>query len=162
MINPNALLSEQAKFVTGLAPVAPGAAPAYVTMKGSNKCCILILVANGAAPAGSAIALKQATAIAGTGVKPLPFTNVRANLDTGASDALVDTPVVSNTFTTGGTAAKNLMYEITVDEASLDTANGFDCIRADAGAGTNVTVSILYILYPAKFGKSVPPTAVID
>jgi hypothetical protein len=162
-MNPNVLLSEQAKLVTGLAPIVPaGSTPAYVTMKNYPKCTVVILVANGTTVTGSAIAMKQATAVAGSGVKALPFTNVRANLDCAASDALVDTAVVSNTFTTATTNSKNLMYEITVDQSALDMANNFDCIRADTGNATNATVSVLYILWPAEYGKSTPTSAVID
>lgn len=163
MMNPNVLLSEQAKMVNGLFAIVPsGSTPAYVSMKGYNKCTVLLKVSNGTTVTGSAIALKQASAIAGTGVKALAFTTARRNIDLAAADALADFAVASNTFTTDSTNSKLLMYEITIDESTLDNANSFDCIRADTGNSTNATVDVTYILWPAKFGKSTPLTAVAD
>lgn len=169
MIDSNGLLSEQVKLVMGLAPIVPsGSTPAYVSLKTVEKCTVLILVTNGTTVTGSAIALKQAQAVAGTGVKALPFTAARRNIDTAASDTLVDFAVASNTFTTDSTNSKFLMYEITIDPTGgpagtvMDLANGFDCIRADTGNATNATVCVVYVLWPARYGKGTPPSAVVD
>ena len=163
MLDPNGLLSEQLKFVNGLTPTSnpAGVTPQRVSLKGYNKATILINVTNAGAPVGSAIALKQSTNIAGAGEKALAFTKVRQNLDCATSDTLVDAAVTNNTFTTDGTASKNLQYEITVDESMLDINGGFDCLRADVGNATAV-ISVQYMLWPAKYGKTTPPSAIVD
>ncbi len=163
MMNPNVKLSEQAKLVLGLAPIAPSSStPDYVCMKGYPVVSIIILVHNTTTVTGSAITVKQATAVANTGEKALSFTTMRGNIDCTATDTLVDTAVVSNTFTTDATNSKDLMYEITIHETDLDIANNFDCIRAGTGTSVNATVSVLYVCYPAKYGKTSPPSAILD
>src|SRR5262252_4140163 len=124
MMGPNAFLSEIGKPVMGLAPIAPSSStPAYISMKGYNKCTVIILALNGTTVTGSAIAMKQATAVAGTGVKALAFSTARRNIDCAAADGLADFAVSSNTFTMDATNSKQLMYEITIDESMLDLAN---------------------------------------
>lgn len=164
MMNPNVLLHEQAKIVVGLAPVVPSsAAPQYVSMKGYPVLTIIVMGANGASGiTGSAIALNQATAIAGTSAKALAFSTVYQNTNTGANDTLTSAAVTNNTFTVDNTASKNNYYEITVHEQDLDNANSFDCVQATAGNAVNQTISILYILWPAKYGKGTPPSAILD
>lgn len=163
MITSNGLLVEQAKLVTGLAPITPSTStPDYVCLKGYSRCTIVIMIDNGATVTGTAIALKQATAVANTGEKALAFSTVYANVDTGAADALTATAVTSNTFTSNTTDNKNLMYVIEVNEDDLDVAGGFDCIRADTGNAVNAVTSVLYILWPAKYAKATPPSAIID
>lgn len=162
-MNPNALMVEQAKMVTGLAPITPSSStPDYVSLKGYGKMTAVILVDNATTVTGSAITLKQATAVAGTGEKALAFTSVHANTDTAAGDALTATTVSSNTFTTDSTNAKNLMYVVEIEETDLDIDNGFDCVRVGTGDATNAVVSVLYILWPAKYGKGTPQTAITD
>lgn len=163
MMNPNALLLEQAKIVTGLAPIAPSSStPDYVSLKAHPKCTVVLMVDNGATVTGSAITLKQATAVAGTSEKALAFDKVWANTDTGAGDTLTETTVSSNTFTTDNTDNKNLLYIMEVDAADLDVAGGFDCIRAGTGNSTNAVCSVLYILWPSSFAKGSIATAVTD
>ncbi len=163
MMNANVKLSEQAKLVAGLAPVAPSTStPRYISMKDYPVVSIIILVHNTTTVTGSAITVKQATNVANSGEKALSFTTMRANVDISATDTLVDTAVVSNTFTTAATNSKDLMYEITIHETDLDITNSFDCIRAGTGDSVNATVSVLYVCYPAKYGKSSPPSAILD
>lgn len=164
MFNPNGLLVEQAKVVVGLPPRTPSSStPDYVSLKGYNRCTVLIAVDNGTAPVGSAITLKQATAVAGTGEKALAFTKQWQNIDIDAADALTETAVTNNTFTTDNTADKNLLYVLEINETDLDVANDFDCIRAGAGNATNAVVSVVYILWPAKYAGATPqPSAILD
>lgn len=149
--------------ITGLAPVVPSSSvPDYVSMKGHSKLGIVITVKNATTVTGSAITLKQATAVANTGEKALAFDTVYVNTDTAASDTLVETAVTSNTFTTNNTNSKDLLYVITVDAASLDLANNYDCVRVGTGDATAATVSVMYFLYPPKYGKNIPVTAITD
>lgn len=164
MLNANALLVEQTKPVTGLAPITPSTStPDYVSLKGYPRCTVFILADNAASVTGSAITLKQATAVAGTGEKELAFTRMWANIDTGATDTQVETAVTNNTFTTDVTNNKNLLYVLEVKQDDLDVAGGFDCIRAGTGNAVNTVVSVLYLLWPAKYGGATPvPSAILD
>lgn len=151
-INLNAMLSEQVKFVTGLDSVVPSTStPDYVSLKNFERIAIIILVKNATTVTGSAITVKQATAVAGTSEKAVSFSKAYRNIDTAAADVLAEFAVTSDTFTTNSTNSKNLMYIIEVQTSDLDVANGFDCIRAGTGDATAATVTVLYALYGAKF-----------
>jgi hypothetical protein len=144
----NIPLIDQGKFVIGLDPAVPSTStPDYVSLKNANRVTVLILVKNATTVTGSAITLKQATAVAGTGEKALAFDTVYVNTDTAAGDTLTKTAVTSNTFTTNATNSKNLMYQIEVKASDLDVTNGFDCIRAGTGDATAATVTVLYFLH---------------
>lgn len=163
MISANAQLNEQCKIVVGLAPVAPSTSvPRYVSLKGYDRCTILVSVKNGSTVTGSAITVKQASAVANTGEKALAFTTAKRNLDPANTDTLSNFTVSSNTFTTDSTNSLQGLYVINVQETDLDIANSFDCIRLGTGDSTNATVSAIYILYPAKFGGATPMTAITD
>lgn len=163
MISPNAELHEMVKMVTGLAPITPSTStPDYVSMKHYGRLSVVLLVDNGTTVTGSAITLKQATAVAGTGEKALAFTQAFRNIDTDAADALAAFAVTSDTFTTDATNAKNLMYVIEVDESDLDSDNGFDVVRVGTGDGTNMVLAALYILHPPRYGGASMPSAITD
>lgn len=156
-------LVESTKIVAGLCPITPSTStPDYVSMKDYRHFTAIIQVDNATTVTGSAITLKQATAVAGTSEKALAFTKVWANTDIDASDALVETVVTSNTFTTDATNNKNLMYVIEVDASELDMANGFDCIRVGTGNATAAVVSVTYILSQPRYKGTTPPTAIVD
>ena len=131
----------------------------YVSMKGYQRCQIIISIADGTTVTGSTITLKQATAVAGTGEKALAFTRMLANTDYAASKTMVETAVTSNTFTTQTTNSKDSLYIIDVDASDLDVANGFDCLRVD-GTGHAATASrgvvVLYNLYGARYSGASP------
>jgi len=159
----NSNLAERYKFVSGLAPITPSTStPDYVSMKNYSHLTVVILCDNATTVTGSAITMKQATAVAGTSEKALAFTTMRANEDTGATDTLVVTAVTSNTFTTDATDAKNLMYVIEIDDSQLDNANSFDCVRVGTGDTTAQIVAVTYILSGASYGGVTPPTAITD
>jgi len=126
----------------------------YVSLKNYQRLRILISIADGTTVTGSTITLKQATAVAGTGEKPLAFTRMLANVDYAASKVMTETAVTSNTFTTQTTNSKDSFYIIDVDPSTLDVANNFDCIRVD-GTGHAATASrgcaVIYELYGARY-----------
>lgn len=152
----NALLSEQVKFVEGLLGVVPSSStPDYVSLKNYERIAVIILQKNATTVTGSAITLKQATAVAGTSEKALSFTKAYRNVDTGAGDVLSEFTVSSDTFTTQAVDSKNAMYVIEVKAEDLDVNNGFDCIRAGTGNATAATITVLYALFGAKFPTTV-------
>lgn len=134
----------------------------YVSLKGFQRCTILLAVDNATTVTGGAITLKQATAVAGTNEKALAFDTMYVNTDTAASDTLVETAVTSNTFTTDTTDNKNLLYVIEVDAADLDVANGFDCIRVDSLLMANAVGAVMYLLHDCRHGSPLAISAITD
>lgn len=145
--------------ITGLAPVTPSSStPDYVSLKGYDRMAAIIIVDNGGTVTGSAITLLQAQDVAATGAKALAFDTVYANVDTGAASTLTETAVSSNTFTTDTTDNKNLLYVIDIPVSSLDVENGFDCVRVGTANAANTVVSVIYVLYSAKYsGQAIDP-----
>lgn len=156
-MNVNARLDEQVQTVVaaaGLLLTSTLGDTTYVSMKNFARARITIVIADGTTVTGSAITLKQATAIAGTSEKALAFTRMLANTDYAASKTMVETAVTSNTFTTQTMNSKDSVYIIDVDASDLDIANGFDCFRVDC-TGHAATASrgcaVIYDLYGAKY-----------
>lgn len=145
-------LVHKGKFVVGLAPITPSTStPDYVSLKEYSHLTAIIVCDNATTVTGSAITLKQATDVAGTGEKALAFSKMWANADVGASDTLVETAVSSDTFTTQAVNNKNALYVIEVDAASLDVDNGFDCVRVGTGDATATVLSVVYFLSGARY-----------
>jgi hypothetical protein len=134
----------------------------YVSMKGFDRCSIIISVDNGNTVTGGAVTLLQATTVAGGSEKALAFDTVYRNIDTGASDTLVAAAVTSNTFTTDTTNAKNLLYVIEVQASQLDVDNGFDCLRIDVASMANAVGDVIYILHPARYAPPLAISAITD
>lgn len=156
-------LIDNAKIVVGLAPVVPSSStPDYVTMSLHNHFTAIISVKNATTVTGSAITLKQATSAAGGSEKALSFTKMWADTDVGAGDTLTETTVSSDTFTTGSTNSKDLLYIIEVNAETLDTANGFNWIRVGTGNATAATVSVVYVLSGSRYvgNFATMPTAI--
>ena len=131
----------------------------YVSVKNYRRVQIIIVIADGTTVTGTAVTLKQATAVAGTGEKALAFTRMLANVDYAASKVMVETAVVASTFTTQSVNSKDSVYIIDVDTDTLDAAGGFDCLRVDA-TGHAATASrgcvVLYNLYGARYSGASP------
>ena len=153
------------KFVTGIPPgilattVGDGD---YVSMRDYTNLTIVLTVDNATTVTGTAVTLKQASDVAGTGEKALAFSKVWANIDTGASDTLVETAVTSDTFTTDTTNAKNLKYVIEVFETDLDVAGGFNCVRIDCLSMVAALGNVEYILSGARNKPAIANSAITD
>lgn len=161
----NATLPEIANIVAAFPPAVPSsAAPLWASMKNADRATIVIQVENGVSGVtGTAVALQQATALAGTNAKSLAFSSVYQNLDTqntsNPGDALALTAVNSNTFTTANTASKGLLYVIEVKATDLDVANSFNHIQVTLGNAVNATTCATYIIRDIRYQQSGPPTA---
>lgn len=158
-ISMNARMDEQAYFVQGTSMVAltgAGGDASYVSLKGYRKATVIVDILNGTTVTGTAVTLKQATAVAGTGEKALAYTRMLANIDVGASQTMVETAVSSSTFTSDTTNSKRLRYIIEVDSEALDTAGGFDCFRVDGAGAVNSTGLVSYILWGARHSGASP------
>ncbi len=162
MFSANAKLPEQCKIVQGLGPITPSSStPDYVSLKNYARMSVIISVDNSTVT-GSAITLKQASAVAGTGEKALGFAKYYANTDTAAGDTLTLTTATSNTFTTDTTNAKNLLYVIDIEASDLDVDGGFDCVRAGTANAANTVLDVVYVLYPPRYSSPAGVAAITD
>jgi hypothetical protein len=165
-MNPlTSLAVERMKFVTGCAPAALASTAGdgdRVSMKNFGRLTIVVSILNGSTVTGTAITLIQATAVSGGSTKALPFSKMWANIDTGATDTLVETAVVSDTFTTDTTNAKSLMYVIEVKAEDLDADGGYDCVAFDGALAANSVGSVLYILSAPRYTDDQPPAAITN
>lgn len=158
-------LVDKLKFVTGIAPgvlattVGDGD---YVSMKDYTNLTIVLTIDNATTVTGTAVTLKQATLVDGTGEKALAFDKVWANIDTGAADTLVETAVTSDTFTSDTTNAKNLKYVMEINETDLDVANEFDCVRIDCLLMANAVGNVEYILSGSRNNPAIANSAITD
>lgn len=139
---------DKLKYVNALHGVTPSSSsPKWVSMKGYNHITAIVTFKNtSTGVTGSAIGLAQATAVAGTSTKVLPFSTMFACIDDSSSVALTQTAVVSNTFTTDATGSKTGFYIIEFDAVESDINNGFDCIQVTTGNAVNATIEVNYIL----------------
>ena len=130
----------------------------YVSMKSYKKLQILICIADGTTVTGGAVTLKQAKDVAATDEQPLAFTRSLQNRDWAAGKVMTETAVTANTFTTvNGTHSKIQLYILDVDSSTLDTEDGYDCVRVDvtAHASTNPLGSIvIYNLYNPRYSDA--------
>ena len=163
MAMPQGLLVENAKIVMGLPPILPvSASTDWVSMKNYDRCTVIILADNATTVTGSAITMDQATDVSGTGTETLGFTKMWANIDTGATDTLVETTVTSDTFTTDTTNDKNLMYVIEVKAEDLDFGAAYDCFQVDLATAVASIMSVCYVMWNSRYAKATPPSAIID
>lgn len=157
-------LVDRNKFVHAFPPAVPAsAAPTLVNLSAYDHLTIILSILNATTVTGSAITVKQSLDNVGTGSKPVPFIKMWANVDTVASDSLVETAVVANTFTTGAVNSKAMNYIIEINASDLDINNNFNWITVGIGNGTATTIAATYILGGARFGGnvSVLPTAIV-
>lgn len=134
----------------------------YVSMKGFARATVIISVDNATTVTGGAITLIQAKEVAGSTTKALSFSKMYANTDVGASNTLVETAVVSNTFTTSTTDNKNLLYVIEITADMLDGDGGYDCFRVDSASMANAVGSIVCILHGARYAAPLAFAAITD
>lgn len=158
-ISINGRLDEQVSLVQATAIGALTGATgdaSYVSLKGYRKCMVVVDVTNATTVTGGTVTLKQATAVAGTGEKALAFTRMLSNIDVAASQALAETSVANNTFTTDTTNSKRLRYVIDVDAEQLDSANNFDAFRVDVAGMANASAQVSYVMYGARYSGANP------
>ena len=157
-------LPDELLVIWGASPVSPSiTTPDYISLKDVDAVEVVIIGLNGTTVTGSAVTLLQATAVAGTSEKALAFSNYYATADAGATDTLVKTTASSNTFTTTTTNSKAFVYRIPVDPKTLDSANGFDCLRAGVANAANTTITVAYLIRPKYAGPANNhPTVITD
>ena len=153
---------DKGKVVTGVAPAALTADSVYVSLKNYAKCTVIIAIDNATTVTGTVIDLNQATTVAAGSTKALAFTKMWANIDTAASDTLVETAVTANTFTSSTVNAKNLLYIIEIDATDLDLDNDFDCISVGCASAVNSIGCVLFYLHGSRYEPSIAQSAITD
>ena len=152
---------EQCKIVEAITPQAGAALTGdYVSLKNAHRAFVLVHI-NQAAANTVAITIEQASAVALTGSKAITVAvPIWANLDCAASDALVRrTDAVAYT-TDAGTKHKLVVFEI--DPATLDTANGFDCITVKTGASNAANITSAVYVLDSRYPSASPPSVIVD
>jgi len=151
-------------FEVALAPIVPSSStPIYISLKRVQALGVLIIVRNATTVTGSAITLLQATAVAGTAAKALPFTTYYTRINATTATAWTKATATSDTFTTSTTDSVNHLYFIPIDPASLDTNAGFDCIRLGTANAVAATVAAVYQIVPKDGGNpTLAPSYLID
>lgn len=155
-------LPQAMKIVEALTPAtdAAGRTGDYVSLKNAHKCWVVVHIAQGNA-ATIAISIQQASDVAATGSKVI--TNVVpiwSNLDCAASDTLVERTAAVNYTTDAGVKHKQVIFEI--DPATLDIANGFDCITVITGASHADNITAAQYFLAERYQQATPPAAITD
>lgn len=149
------------KIVEAIKPQAGAAITGdYVSLKNVHKATVVVHV-NQANAATMAISIEQATVVAGTDTKVITVAvPIWANEDCVTSDTLVAQTAAVNFTTSAAVKQKIVVFEI--DPATLDLANGFDCITVKTGASNaaNITSAIYYLA--ERYQQATPPAAITD
>lgn len=142
--------------------VPSSAAPAFISLKNAHSVTVLIHCTNTTDVTGSAVTLQQAQAVAGTNAKALAFEEAWV-ANPANSNNYAKVAVASNTFTTATNASVAIAYQIPVDPATLDSANGFDCLRVALANAVNTTVTAYYVVQPKYGGNEANrPSLIVD
>ena len=158
MMTANATFLEQAEIVPMLSnTVTSSTSLRWVSMKGYERATIIISALNATTVTGVAVGLLAATDVSGDGDVTLPFTTVYENLDVAGGDPLAAAAVVSNTFNTGAVNSKEMLYVIELKAADLEAAlAGATSFKVTLGNATAQTLSVIALLWPAKYGQALP------
>ena len=145
-------ISERIKIVAAIAPQAGAAITGdYVSLKKAGHVTVLVDI-NQANAAPVAITIEQATKVDGTGSNAI--TNavpIYLIADAATSDEWVQQDDAVS-YTTSATL-KHKLVAFEIDAASLDIANGFDCIcvKTAASHADNITTAS-YLLSALRYG----------
>lgn len=124
---------------------AAGRTGGYVSLKNALRAFVIFTINQGNA-ATVQCSINQATSVAGASAKAITVAGpVWSNLDAATSTVVTRRTDAVNYTTDAALKTKIVIFEI--DPASLDTANGFDCIAAVTGASNaaNITSAQVFI-----------------
>lgn len=159
----NCGLSEKFKVVEALTPAtdAAGRTGDYVSLKNAMKAIVLCQVAQGDANTVD-FSINQAEAVAGTNSKALgDHARIWVQQDCANNDTLALQTSLGDNFTTNA-GVKHKMVVFEVDPATLDTANGFDCITVITGASNVGNLTSAVYLLESTYPGATPPAAITD
>jgi hypothetical protein len=107
-----------------------------------------------------ALAPEQCSAVAGTGNKAIPVSQIWVNQDMAASSVLVKQTAAVSFTTSATTKVKKVIFEI--DPAALDVANGFDCVRAVTGASNAANITSAEVVMETRYQSATTADAMVD
>lgn len=142
-----------------LAPAADaaGRTSSYFNLKNCLKAWIICTVNQGNAATVGLTPL-QATAVGGTGSKPITATPIWSNTDTTVSAAPGTKQTDAANFTTSAALKnKTVIFEI-VPEQCMDVANAFDYIAIQTGASNAANITVAEVLIFGSYQQSAPPS----
>ena len=163
------LLAEELNIVSGFVPVnlaTAGATGDWCSLKLYRRATVVLFKGAGGDSEPVTIAMKQATAIAGTGSKVLNFTryDYKANSDltlvgpyTKATQTASDTVKIL-----GPNGGSETIVLLGFNAEDLDVENGFDCIQVSVPDTMNQSVlaSAFYVLSGPRYAP--PLSAIAD
>jgi hypothetical protein len=155
-------LPEHMSIVEGLCPATMGSVLTgdYVSLKNVNMAYVVCHLTQGNA-ATQALNIIQATAVAGTSAKAITNTvPIWSNLDCAAGGTMTRRTDAVNYTTDAGVKHKQVVFQ--VDPATLDQANGFDCIAVEAGASNVANILGVQYFLDMRYKADPPPTAITD
>jgi hypothetical protein len=160
----NFTLPEDAKIIGGAKPAADaaGRSARYISCKQAHKVYAIVYMDQGNA-ATVALTVTQATDVSGTSAKAITnAARIWANLDVAANGDAITRATDAVSYTTDA-GVKEKIIVIEIDPASLDQANGFDCVKVATGASNaaNIT-SVLYFGTPLRYPGVGSPTMLTD
>ena len=157
------MIPEQILPVTMLVPAADagGRASSYFSLKGAERAYIVVYMNQGNA-ATVALAVNQATAVAGTGTKAIGVTRIWTNIDAAAGAAFAKVTEAATFTTAAGVAHKIVVFA--VGPYCMDVAGGFDCVNVVTGASNaaNITSAMLFLSKPKYQGATAPISPIAD
>lgn len=157
--------------------IIPGIVPAdlqtaqsgdYISMKGCEKVAVVFFKAAGTAGDDPTLTLRQATSVGGGSVKDLACIDeyyIKQGTLTAVEQFTKTTQTAAATIAMNATSAESqALVVFEVDAASLDVANGFDCIVVNVGdVGTNAQLGcLLYIPQHLRYAGELPQSAIVD
>lgn len=159
----NRTLVEHFKIVdatAGAVTTNGGVTADYVTLKNAHRAWIVVQLTQAVGHA-TVLSPKQASAVAGTGVKAISACRIWANEDTAASDTLVEQTAATTYTVTNDIKKKLVVFEINPED--FDVAGGFDVLgfaTSDSSQATNFVAATYWLAN--RYAQATPPTAITD
>ena len=130
----NSLLVEEMQIVPAFGPVDLSAAAAngdWVSLKGYDRCTVIVFKGAGTAGDDPTLTLKQAQDVSGTNAKALNFTRIdkKKGTLTAVGTFSTVTQAAANTYLDDSDAEAAALYAIEVKSEELDVNNGSSNLR---------------------------------
>jgi hypothetical protein len=150
-------LPEKIHVVDVLAPAADAAGrnSDAISLKNASGPCIVEASINQGNAATVAVTLQQCTAVDGTGAKALTVNvPIYVSQDVGGAAGDVLARQADGVAFTTSAALTRKTIRFVVDPATLDLANGFDCLRVTTGASNAANITAARILVAPTYPQT--------
>lgn len=150
-------LSEKIHVVDILSPAADAAGRSSdaISLKNASGPIIVRASINQGNAATVALTLQQCTAVDGTGAKALTVNvPIYASQDVGAASGDVLTRQADGVAFTTSASLTRKSVRFVVDPATLDLANGFDCLRLTTGASNVANITAAHVIMAPTYPQT--------